>query len=757
MTDLFERRPFDARILGAAADLEASARRMDPARVVLGDSDSERPGFVKLIEAFRRRLWVFVLAAGAVFLLIALMTFTATRMYSATATVQIDTRGKQILPDMQAAVTGMPPDSATVDTETQIMQSRDLAGAVVDALNLVDDPEFGAPRGRGGGLLESIFGRAQQRGDAAIDRALRRERTIDNLLTRLRVQRLGVTYLVNLTVTSSNARKASTITNQYADQYLKRQLDRKYETLTTATQWLGNRLRELSEDLKDKERTVAAKRNETGQLSADGGRISEAAAAQVNVQLISARNELAAAEARLQSMENSLRSGAADAVGEALNSPVVTELRTQQATLERRKAELSTRYGPAHPEMQRIDREIIGLDRQIAAEVDRRVDLVRNERDVARAKVMSLQSSLASERQNVAVNNLSAVELAQAEREKEAARETYEGMLTRFRQLAEQSGVEQPDAKITSRAEEPAEPSSPNIRLNLILGLIAGLAIGFAAVLIVEMLEQTLRTPEDVQAKLGLTPLGALPALDRRTRTVDGELLSPENYVLKKPLSQFGEALRAMRAAVFYSSPDRQVKIVCITSAIPDEGKTTTAVGLARISALAGSKTIFVDCDLRRRAATHALGIEAECGLTELLFRTASLSDVIVKDPGSGMDVIPLAQPEFTPRDLFGTDAMRSLLDTLKGRYDVIVLDSAPVMPVSDTRMLAAAADATVFVARWGRTPAPIIRNALAQIRAHGARVAGLALQRVETSLLSRLMYDRPDYYHELYQTYYIR
>jgi len=754
MTDIYDRRSFEARILGAASAPETGGRRPDA--YGSGDTERDKPGFVKLVEAFRRRLWVFLLAVGTVFLLIALLTFTATRLYSATAQVQIDLRQKQVLPDIQAAVAGMAPDSASVDTETQIMQSRGLAGAVVDTLDLTEDEEYGVPRTRQGGLLEGVLGRARA-SDSSVDRALRRERTIDNLLSRLKVQRLGVTYLVNLTITSQSPQRATLIANAYADQYLKRQLDTKYETLTGVTQWLGNRLRDLSDDLKEKERSVAAKRNETGQLTPNEPGINVAATAQVNSQLIDARNDLAAAEARLRQMESSLRSGSAETVGEALNSPLITELRTQQAQIERRKSELSTRYGAAHPEMQRIDREISGLDRQIAAEVDRRIDLVRNEVSVARAKVFSLQSSLASERQTVAANNITAVELAQAEREKEASRQIYEGMLQRFRQLAEQSGVEQPDAKIASRAETPAEPSSPNTRLNLILGLIAGIAIGFAAVLIVEMLEQTLRTPEDVQQKLGLTALGAVPALDRRTRTVDGELLSPENYVLKKPLSQFGEALRAIRAAVFYSSPDRPVKVVCVTSAVPDEGKTTTAVGLARISALAGSKTIFVDCDLRRRAATHALGIEAEQGLTELLFKTAALQDVIVKDPGSGMDVIPLAQPEFTPRDLFGTEAMKSLLETLKAKYDVVVLDSAPVMPVSDTRLLAGAADATVFVARWGRTPAPIVRNALSQIRAHGARVVGIALQRVETSLMSRLMYDRPDYYNELYQTYYIR
>lgn len=752
MTDTYDLRSMDARLLTPPS-------RQDGGLGAGGGSahDAEKPGLVRLLEALRRRLWLFLLAAAATFMLVALLTVTSTKLYTATAVVQIDLRDQQILPNIEAAVAGLPPDSASVDTYSQIMQSPGLAGAVVDALNLTEDPEFGVPRSnQGGGVLEGVFGRARER-DSNLDRAVRRETTIRNLLGRLRVQRIGVTYLVNLSITSASPQRAALLANAYADQFLKHQLDTKYDSLTGVTQWLGNRLRELSDELTDKERQVAVKRSESGQLSQEGVRINEAATVQVNTQLIDARNDLAAAEARLRSMEGALRAGSADTIGETLNSPLITELRTQQAQLERKKAELSTRYGPAHPEMQRIDREISGLDRQTSAEVDRRLDLVRNQVNEARARVGSLSSSLTEERQAVAQNSITAVELAQAEREKEASRQVYEGMLQRFRQLAEQSGVEQPDAKIASRATSPLDPSSPNTRLNLILGLIAAIAIGGIAVLLVEMLEQTLRNGDDVQAKLGLPLLGAVPALDRRTRVVDGELLSPENYVLKKPLSQFGEAMRAVRAGVFYASPDREVKIVCVTSAVPDEGKTTTAVGLARISALAGSKTVFVDCDLRRRAATHALGIEAERGLTEILFRSASLADVIVRDPGSGMDVIPLAQPEFTPRDLFGTEAMKTLLDTLRDRYDVIVLDSAPVMPVSDTRLLAGISDATLFVARWGRTPAPVVRSALSQLRAHKANVLGVVLQRVETTLLSRLMYDRPDYYNELYQTYYIR
>src|SRR5262249_43773870 len=333
----------------------------------------------------------------------------------------------------------------------------------------------------------------------------------------------------------------------------------------------------------------------------------------------------------------------------------------------------------------------------------------------------------------------------------------YNALQARFQQMTETSGIERADARITSEATPPLEPSAPKRKLNMLLGLIFGMGLGAVAVFIVEMLEQSLRTPEDVQGRIGVPCLGAIPFVDRRTRTIDGELLSPEDFILKRPLSAFGEALRTIRAGVFFASPDRKVKVVAVSSALPDEGKTTTAVGLARISALAGSKTVIVDCDLRHRSATHCLGLDVEKGLTEVLFRTASLNEVIQRDTGSGADIIPLAQAEFTPRDLFSSEAMKSLIEALRVRYDVVILDTAPVMPISDTRVLSSIADAVVLVGRWGRTPASVVRSASERLRAHGAKIAGIVLEGVETGIVSRLLYDRPDYYSELYQTYYIR
>ncbi|MGE3142997.1 MAG: GumC family protein, partial [Hyphomonadaceae bacterium] len=688
-----------------------------------------------------------------VFLFVAFATLTATRLYTASADVQLDMRSANVLgAGVQEVFQGLPHENAVIETETEILRSRALAGRVVDALNLTADPEF-APGG-GPSLMarvKALFGARQNHQDDARARANRRESTIGALMGRVDVRRGGITLLIRINAVSSDPEKAARIANAFADNYLTMQLENKYETIAQANEWLSNRLDSLRQEVQAKESAVAQYRAEHGLLTTGQATLTEQSAGQINLDLVRAQTDLAAAQARLAGV------AAGASSQEALNSPVVSALRTQQAELARRRAELSTRYGPRHPEMLQIDRQTADLQSQINAEISRITQNLRTEVNIAAQRVGSLQGSLTHSSTTLETNDQASVALRELERDAEASRTLYEAFLNRYRQVAETSGIERADARVISPAVPPLGPSSPKLKLNLILGLLLGAGLGAVAVFIVELLEQSLRTPEDVQSRIGEPCLGAVPFIDRRARTIDGELFSPEEFIIRRPLSGFGEALRSLRAAVFYASPDRKVKVLAVTSALPEEGKTTTAIGLARISALAGSKTVIVDCDLRRRSATHCLGIEAEKGLTEVLFRTASLNEVIQKDLGTGVDIVPLAQAEFTPRDLFGSEAMKSLLEALRVRYDVVILDTAPVMPISDTRVLAPFADATLIVARWGRTPASVVRNAVERVRSHGAKIAGVVLEGVESGLVSRLLYDRPDYYSELYQTYYIR
>jgi exopolysaccharide transport family protein len=719
-------------------------------------------GLMRLVNMLRRRLWVVALVATLVFMLVAFKTATAPRLYTAVSQVEIDVRETRILGNTDSSVlSGLPPSTAVVDTETQILSSRTLAARVVDALHLADDPEF-VPTPKVGikeRLKELIKGKppAKTALQLARERASARDVAIGALQGRVRPSRVGLTYIIQIGVTSRDPAKAAVIANKYAELYLTQQLEQKYDAIARANEWLSNRLEALRQEVQVKERAVEAYKAQNGLLSAEGSTLTEQAISTINVDLVQRRADLAEKEARLRAVEQGVANGSgAEATAEALQSPVIAGLRAQQAEIARQGAELRTKYLPKHPEVLKNQQEAADIQKRIDAEIARVVASLRNEVQIARQRVASIEASLGVTQSDLAANNVGAVKLRELERDADASRTLYEAFLNRFKQVAEQSGVETPDARIVSRAAGGWQ-SSPNTKLNLMLGLVMGIALGCAAAIGLEFFEQSLRSPDEVQERLNVPCFGSVPFLDKKTRLVDGELVPPENFVLKRPLSAFGEALRSIRASVFFSSPDRKVKVLAVTSALPEEGKTTTAVGLARISALAGSKTVLVDCDLRRRSTTHAMGIEVEKGLTEVLFKTAQLEDVLVKDPGSTCDVVPLAQPEFTPRDLFSSEAMRQLVETLRQRYEVVVLDTAPIMPLADTRVLAPLADSVLFVTRWGRTPASVVRNAMEQLRAHGANISGVVLEGVETSMVSRLLYDGPDQYSELYQTYYIR
>ncbi|MBI1252321.1 MAG: polysaccharide biosynthesis tyrosine autokinase [Alphaproteobacteria bacterium] len=735
------------------ADDGAAKKRFDLTQPLALTADDETGGLNRIIEAFRRRFWVFALVAAAVFTVVVLHTNTQPPRFTATANILLDVKRQNVLGNqVEQVFADLPPDTQSIMTETSILSSRALAARVVDALNLTADPEF-APQFEPSRMdrIRAFFGMSSPQPDPAVLRNIRREATIGAVMGRIAVTRQEMTYIINVSAWSFDPAKAARIANAVADNYLTMQLETKYETIATANQWLSNRLATLRDEVQQKERAVAEYRAANNLLAAGSTTLTEQAIAQNVSSLVAARAQLAAAQARLRGV------AAGASSQEALQSGVVSSLRTRQADLFRQRAELSTRYGPRHPQMLEIDRQVEDLQRQIDAEIGRITENLRTEVRIAQSQVGSLEGSLGGQAATLTSNDVAAVRLRELERDADASRTLYEAFLNRFRQVAETSGIERADARIPSRATAPLGPSAPNKRLGMMLGLLLGVALGAIAVFIVELLERSLRTPEDVQNRVGVPCVGAVPFIDRRTRTVDGELLSPEDFVLKRPLSAFGEALRSVRAGVFFASPDRSVKVLAVTSALPDEGKTTTALGLARISALAGSRTVVVDCDLRRRSATHAMGLDVEKGLTEVLFRTASLNEVIQKDPGSNVEVVPLAQAEYTPRDLFGSEAMRSLIEALRARYDVVILDTAPVMPISDTRVLSSIADGVLIVARWGKTPGSMVRQAVERLRTHGAKICGVVLEGVSSGLLSRLVYDQNDYYNELYQTYYIR
>ena len=371
-------------------------------------------------------------------------------------------------------------------------------------------------------------------------------------------------------------------------------------------------------------------------------------------------------------------------------------------------------------------------------------------------RTSSLAGTVSGARGALVGNNRALVRLQELQRNDDAAREIYEAFLSRYKEATAKEGVQPPDARVVSQAQLPTHQSSPKKMISIILSLILGLAAGSAAIVLAELLEQGFSGLSDIEGVCGLPELAELPTL---ASTLEGssrrhKRLSPTSYVVSKPLSRFAEAFRNLRTSLMSARTGQTVQVVAITSSLPGEGKTTTSLCLARTLALSGSRVILVDCDLRQRSLNGLLHADPEVGLLEVLNGTATLDQALVHDTETDLLLLPLAQSAFTPRDVFGSEAMDRLLGELRRRASVVLLDTAPVLAVADTRVLCPKADAVVFLTRWRKTSRKAVQSALRALDDGRTFIAGVALTQVNIREQARSGEGAAHYY-RAYKKYY--
>ncbi|MEM9751661.1 MAG: polysaccharide biosynthesis tyrosine autokinase, partial [Pseudomonadota bacterium] len=681
------------------------------------------------------------------------------------AEVLIESREKNVL-DVSSVLSNLSVSSDVVDTEVEVVRSRQLMARVVKDLDLTKDPEFNLELEEEG-LIDRFnpisLLRDAVKGEDDEDTLTEEQKAaaefdgvVDELLKATSVMRNGLTFVIQISVKSEDRFKAAEIANAIANSYLIDQMEAKFDATQRANDWLSVRLAELREQLRIAENAVELYRAENDLRQQEGVSLNEQQLGQLNAQLALSRADRAEKQAGLRNIEGLLRNGrGVDDVAEVLNSTVISRLREQEAVVVRKRAEFASRYGARHPEMIKVGRELSDLENQIKAEVNRIVNGLRNEVDAAAERERSLKRSIEQLKAGAAEDDRSRVRLRELEREAEANSALYESFLNRFKETTEQEGLQEADARIISKATPPIRPTFPNTKLNVAGALVFSALLGLGAALLLERLDSGFRTADQLENALGMLHLASVPHLDRAQRKVDGKTLSPQDYILIKPLSAFAESFRFLRTAVMLSDVDRQPKSILFTSALPGEGKTTTAVCFARSAASSGVKTILVDCDLRRPAVQRALNIAPEQGLVEHLAGQASLDEVVVHDEASSLDIIPVVYNAATPPDLLASESLKSLLRRLSSEYDLVVLDSAPVLPVAGTKALAQAVDKTIFVARWQDTPREASRAAVKDLRNLRVNIAGGILSQMDVRSQKAHGYGDAAYYQGRYDTYY--
>ncbi len=723
-----------------------------------------------ILGMLRRRKSVIFGTVAGIMLVTLLVLIQLTPRYTSSAELMLNTSQQNVV-DIESVVSGLNVNGGTfqtgVQSEINIIVSRSLARRVVEKLGLMQDPEFNYSL-RQRSTLDYVnplywVESATQWGMAVIGLGVEAPEplsaeeqesailssVIGSFLSHLEVTNDLLSYSILVNFTSEDPEKAAAIANAVADQYLVDQLEAKFEATRRAAAWLNERLTDLRERVKDSETALQEYREKADLIDNQGRTVSDQQLSELNSQLILARTERAQIEARLRRVRELVRTGGVESSPDVLGNALIQSLRGQEVDLLRQLAELSGRYGDRHPTMINLKAELRDLRSKIDAEVNKIVLSLANEVEVTRARESTLASNLAAIQKNVGALNKASVKLNELQRETDANRSLFETFLARFKETSNQDQIIQPDARLISAAEVPLFPSFPPKPALLTLALAISLVLGVSLALLIERLDNGFRSPEQVERLTGMPGLGLVPAVRASRKS------PPQDYLLQKPTSAYAEALQSVRTALHFSNVDHPPKVILVTSALPEEGKTTFSVSLARIAARSGLKVVLVDGDMRRPRVARMLGLESGVGLRELLAGDALIPAVLHKDEPSGTLVIT-SQPDTPgPQDLLGSRRMRDLVRQMSSLYDLVVIDSPPIMAVSDAIVLSGLADATLMMVRWETTPREVTISAIRQLRQSGGRIAGAVLTRVNMRKHARFSYGESDYYYDKYKGYY--
>lgn len=697
---------------------------------------------------FLRRLWLFVAVAVLVFSAVILLTMQQTPVYEAEASVLIEPRKTGVV-DIASVVSGLPADTNTIDTEVLILGARSTAEEVVRRLGLQLDPEFVGSAAVVDGAKRKGSAPLGQTSEAMVDTA------VDAVLKVLTVRREGNTYIINVTAKSPNPEKAARIANTFIEAYFAKQLAVKNNANRDAGEWLNMRMTELRSEAESADGAVQRYKIANGLMSAQGSTMAEQEVSTLNQQIAAANQGLAEKEAQLSAARTQMQRGGAGAdIGGVLGSNTISTLRAQEAMATQQLADLTTRYGPLYPDVQKSRNQLAAIQSQLQSETTRIISSLEAQVDVARQGLNSLSRSQNRARGSLASNNSAQVGLMELERRAEANRAVYEAFLNRSKETTAQEGLQQADARVLARAQVPAWPVSPNVPLAGMFGLAAGLALGFIAIAIAEYLDSSIQTGTDVESKFGVRYAGAVPTL-KSTLKKGGKNKLPYDYLVDQPFSAFSESLRSLRTFLLFPATGEKPRVIVLSSALPREGKSVTSMCLARTIAMAGSKVVLIDCDMRRHGLTDISGVTGTPDIGLVLAGEATLEQAIYKDSKTEARIIGAVTPSTDHRDLFSTPAFDALLEDLKAEYEVVLIDTAPVLAVAETRVIAAKADAVLMLAHWRKTPFKATDSAIDLLLEAGCNLVGLALTQVNLKQQAATGYGDRYYYYKAYAKYY--
>lgn len=623
-----------------------------------------------------------------------------------------------------------------VENERLAVQSRGLIKQVAAQMQLADNPEFAGKSGwlqainplqyfaKATNLLRSHFVSSGDNTAAADpDTDLAEDRLIDAVLSRIDVSILGRSQVLSVQASAQNPKLAAALANNLAAAYLGSQKNLKTDDANRIEGYLSDRINQLRQQVENSDRAVAEYRKKYGLYQGTNASVSSQELTELNSQMIGAQTAKAEADSRLSEAVAAKQGG--DSLPDVLNSPVIQALRAQQAEAERNLAQLSAMYGPRHPKMLDARAAVQEIRARIQAETNRIVEGLRHQAATADARYAAVEKDFGSAKNEAGGVSEQTIELQALEREATVNSNLLEAMLNRAKETMGRAEIDQPDARLISAAAPPLKPSYPPKSMIAVLGTLAGALLGALVALFWENADRTFRRVDELEQLTGLPVISMIPTIKKAT--------PPVAQILRAPASTYGEAIRKIYIGLQLSVKSEPPKTILFSSATPAEGKSVVAASFARMLARSGKRVLLVDCDWRGPTLHRLFHCSNRYGLAQLMSEEDGFArSAIFNDEESGLDV--LVAGGWTPEsaEMLASDRMAAMLHSFAKTYDVVVLDSAPVLVSAEILILARLVDKTVFLVRWGQTHRESVFDALRQLRDAQADVAGVVLSRVD-------------------------
>lgn len=680
---------------------------------------------IALLATFwRGKIWIALSTTVALAIGGYLGYFAATPKYTSQSVVVLEENQSAIV-DFASVVSGVGSDQAAINTEVEVIRSRTLMGKLVDELNLIEDPEFNAalrpaPKFSVGAVLQMLG--AGGEGRPKLTDAQTQNAVIDNVLKTIFVSNVRQSFVFKITVTTQSPEKSALISNTLAELYIKEQIAVKFAGTEQATEWLSGRVAELKVELETTEAAAKSFASETDLVSVE-------ALEGLNKQIKDLRDRR---EDLLSTVDDTKILIAIQSAAREKSDFDQMVLLTGDRLLEREVKKVKAGDPTA------IEIFLSRFDALVA----------RSEAELARSdtQLFTLDQTIARIEGQVAQQSDDLVELQQLQREAEANRLIYEYFLGRLKETSVQQGIQQADGRILSLAVAPNSPSAPRQSLILALSAVLGAMAGAGLVLLRELRNNSIRTSTELEKLTGVSVIGQIPRIPTRKRS------NVLKYLVNKPNSAAAEAIRNLRTSVLLSDIDNPPQIIMSTSSLPGEGKTTQSLALAQNFSGLGQKVLLIEGDIRRRVFSEYFDITDKKGLLSVLSGDEKLKDAVAFVDQLGADVLIGEKSNTNAADVFTSKSFQAFVNNARKEYDVIIIDTPPVLVVPDARVIGQSVDAIIYTVKWDTTTKTQVREGLKMFEQVNLKVSGLVLGQIDTQGMKNYGYGGAygsNYYHE--------